>query len=415
MDSLRKPPLDRSLYPILQRKMGPHADQPLVYLDSAATSLVSTAVTDAYAAFLHTHCANIHRGAHQLAEEATDAYEQAREHLAAFFAVDNPERVVITHGATEALNLAALGWANHHLQPGDIVAIAEDNHHSNIIPWLTVAKRRGAEVLWIPLTEDGLLDYSVWTSIVECGPTVVALCQQSNVLGFTQLHLERIAKEAHEAGAVVVLDGAQAAGHQPTSPTSLHADFYACSAHKMGGLTGVGALLCSDRIFDDIVPVYGGGGMAASVTRNGWEPMDGVNALEPGTPPIAATVAWTCALRELETAGLSTLADHSSWLAQHTRAELAAIDGIKVLGGNMPARFQSLVSFTVAGMHPHDVGQALSDQGIMVRVGHHCARPLHKALDTKASVRASFGGYSTAEDAGTLVSAVAKLAQQKER
>lgn len=415
MDNLRKPPLDRSLYPILQRKMGPHADQPLVYLDSAATSLVSTAVTDTYAAFLHTHCANIHRGAHQLAEEATDAYEQAREHLATFFAVDNPERVVITHGATEALNLAALGWADHHLQPGDIVAIAEDNHHANIIPWLIVAKRVGAEVLWIPLTNDGLLNYDAWRDIVKRHPRVVALCQQSNVLGFNQLHIQQIAADAYEAGAVIALDGAQAAGHQPCMPAEFHADFYACSAHKMGGLTGVGALLCSDRVFDGMVPVYGGGGMAASVTRNGWEPMDGVNALEPGTPPIAAAVAWTCALRELETAGLSALADHSSWLAQRTRAELAAIDGVKVLGGNVPARFQSLVSFTVAGMHPHDVGQALSDQGIMVRVGHHCARPLHKALDTKASIRASFGGYSTTEDADALVSAVAKLAQQKER
>lgn len=411
----KRTPLDREHYPILKRNVGVNADQPLVYLDSAATALTSTTVTDAYAAFLHTHCANIHRGAHQLAEEATDAYENARERLAAFFSVDNPERVIFTHGATEALNMAALGWAEHHVHPGDVIAIAEDNHHSNIIPWLTVAQRTGAEVLWIPLTEDGLLDYGAWSSILDCRPRVVALCQQSNVLGFSQLHLTRIAADAHEAGVVVALDGAQAAGYRPGGLTELFADFYACSAHKTGGLTGVGALICSQRVCNELVPVYTGGGMAASVTKDSWEPMEGVQALEAGTPPIAAAVAWSAALNALIETGVTTIADHTSWLAQRARAELGAIEGVQVLGGTVPARFQSLVSFTVDGIHPHDVGQALSDKGIMVRVGHHCARPLHKALGVKASVRASFGGYSTPEDVDALVSAVAAIAAQTHR
>lgn len=410
----KRTPLDREHYPILKRSVGVHADRPLVYLDSAATALTSTTVTDSYVRFLHTNCANIHRGAHQLAEEATDAYECTREKLATFFGMDNPEHVVMTHGATEALNLAAFGWAEHHLQPGDVIAIAEDNHHSNIIPWLMIAKRTGAEVLWIPLTPDGVLDYGIWTSILTCKPQIVALCQQSNVLGFAQLHLERIAADARDAGAVVVVDGAQAAGHKPCSMANLPADFYACSAHKMGGLTGVGALLCSERVFDSLEPVYGGGGMAASVTRDSWEAVDGVTALEAGTPPIAAAVAWAAALDELQAAGLRTIADHTSWLAQRARAGLCSLEGVTVLGSPVPARFQSLISFTIEGMHPHDVGQALSDAGIMVRVGHHCARPLHKALGLKASVRASFSGYSTAEDVDALVTAVAILAERKE-
>lgn len=403
-------PLDRAGYPILERRVGRDGDRPLVYLDSAATALVPRAVTDAYAGFLHESCANIHRGAHTLAEEATDAYECAREAVARFFGVADADRVVFTHGATESLNLAALGWADAHLGPGDVVAVAEDNHHANIVPWQMLAARRGAEVAWIPVGADGLLDLRAWCAIAERGPRLVALSQQSNVLGFAQPDLGRIVEDARAAGALVALDGAQAAGHGPVAADSLGADFYAMSAHKMGGPTGIGALVLSERAAAQMAPVSGGGGMMARVDRAGFEAAPLPAALEAGTPPIAAAVAWGAALEELEAAGLEAVAAHTRALAERARRGLAALPGVAVLGGAAPGSFQALVSFTVEGAHPHDMGQALDGAGIMVRAGHHCAKPLHAALGARASVRASFAGYNTAAEADALVAAVAEIA-----
>ncbi len=405
-----RPPLDRAQYPILERRVGRDGDRPLVYLDSAATALVSQAVIDAQVRFLQTSCANIHRGAHQLAEEATDAFECAREQLATFFGVAEPECVVLTHGATESMNMAARGWAEDALREGDLIVIAADNHHSNIVPWQMLAERKGLSVAWIPVTEAGLLDEGAWASLAERRPKLVALCQQSNVLGFRQPALARIVAEAQQAGAVVVMDGAQAAGHEPVSLVELGADFYAISAHKMGGLTGVGALLCSPRMIESLRPVYGGGGMAAHVDAGGWRPVPGPEALEAGTPAIAAAVAWSAALDHLETAGLQAIAAHTRALAERARLGLSALPEVTVLGHRVPRPFESLVSFTVDGVHPHDAGQALNAAGVMVRVGHHCARPVHQACGARASVRASFAGYSTEEEVDALVEAVAKVA-----
>jgi cysteine desulfurase/selenocysteine lyase len=371
--------------------------------------LVSTAVIDAQTRFLQTSCANIHRGAHQLAEEATDAFEDAREKIASFFGVAHPDRVILTHGATESLNVVARGWAEYALQKGDLVVVAADNHHSNIVPWHMLAERKGLSLAFLPLTREGLLDEAVWKSLVAREPKVVALCQQSNVLGFRQPSLARIAAEAQEAGAVVVLDGAQAAGHELVNFDELSADFYAFSAHKMGGMTGVGALLCSPRVRENLHPVYGGGGMAARVSEEGWQAVPGPEALEAGTPPIAATVAWSAALDQLQEAGLSAVAAHTRNLAERARNLLSSLPGVTVLGGQVPLPFESLVSFTVEEIHPHDVGQSLSLAGVMVRAGYHCARPVHEALGARASVRASFAGYSTQEEVDALVNAVALL------
>lgn len=402
----RKTPLDRGRYPILKRKVGAGGAHPLVYLDSAATSLVSERVTGACASFLRTSCANIHRGAHTLAEEATDAYEGARERLARFFGVEDADRLVFTRGATESLNLAALGWADRRLRPGDVVAVAENNHHANIVPWQMLAERREVRIEWIPVSREGLLDYGAWRRIAEARPRLVALCQQSNVLGAPQPDGLRIAREAQEIGAVVALDGAQAAGHGPVSVDGLPCDFYSCSAHKMGGLTGIGALMLSERAAAEISPVYGGGGMISRVERAGYEPAPLPAAMEAGTPPIAAAVAWAAAVDELEEAGLAAIAAHTSRLAERARHALAALPGVTVLGNGMSGSFSSLASFTVEGTHPHDVSQILDDAGVMVRAGHHCAQPLHQALDARASVRASFAGYSTEEDVDALVDAL---------
>lgn len=407
-------PLDRAQYPIIERRVGRDGTCPLVYLDSAATALVPDSVIEAHGRFLRTSCANIHRGAHRLAEEATDAFESAREHVAAFFGVDEPEHVVLTHGATESLNLAALGWAAHHLVPGDLAVVAADNHHSNLVSWQMLAERQGLCLAWLPLTPEGLLDEEAWASLAEQEPKLVALCQQSNVLGFRQPALARIATEARAAGAMVVMDGAQAAGHEPVDFAALGADFYAVSAHKMGGLTGVGALLCSPRAFAGLQPVYGGGGMAARVGADGWRAVPGPEAYEAGTPPIAAAAAWSAALDSLEAAGLEAVAAHTCALAERARRALGALPGVTVLGQEVEAPFESLVSFAIAGVHPHDVGQALDGWGIMARAGHHCARPVHDALGARASVRASFAGYSTREEVDALVEAVERLAVARE-
>lgn len=402
-------PLDRSRYPILERKVGSDGARPLVYLDSAASSLVSASVTDACTAFLHTSCANIHRGAHTLAEEATDDFEGARERLARFFGVEDADRFVFTHGATESLNMAALGWGARSLSPGDVVAVVEDNHHANIVPWQMLAERRGVRIEWIPVNSAGLLDYGAWCRIADARPRLVALCQQSNVLGAPQPDVLRIAREAQSLGAMVALDGAQAAGHGPVAVDELPCDFYSCSAHKMGGLTGVGALILSERAAAETQPVLGGGGMISRVERAGFQSAPMPAALEAGTPPIAGAVAWAAAADELESAGLDALATHTSRLAERARRALAALPGVTVLGNDMPAPFASLVSFTVAEMHPHDVSQVLDDAGVMVRAGHHCAQPLHRALGVRASLRASFAGYSTEEDVEALVDALSRI------
>lgn len=405
-------PLDRAQFPVLERRIGRDGDRPLVYLDSAATSLVPLRVTEAVTRFLHTSCANIHRGAHTLAEEATDAYECAREHLAAHLGVDDPARVVFTHGATESLNLAALGWAEHALGPGDVVAVAEDNHHANIVCWQMLAERRGVEIAWIPVDADGRLDYGAWCRIAERGPKLAALAQQSNVVGWEQPDLARILDDARLAGAFTALDGAQAVAHGPVDLAALPVDFYALSAHKMMGLTGIGALACSPRAFERMRPVFGGGGMVAQVDACGYVPAPGPQGFEAGTPAIAAAVAWDEALRMLEEAGMERVRRHVAALASRAQRGLSELPGVRVLGGPTPAS-ASLVSFTVDDVHPHDASAALDAEGVLVRAGHHCAKPLHAALGARASVRASFAGYSNGEDVDALLSAVARLVERR--
>ena len=372
------PPIDRAQFPMLERRIGRDGDRPLVYLDSAATSLVPLRVTDAVTRFLHTSCANIHRGAHVLAEEATDAYECARERLAA------------------------------------CLAVAEDNHHANIVCWQMLAERRGVELAWIPLGSDGRLDCAAWERIAERGPKLVALAQQSNVVGWEQPDLPRILDDARRAGAFTALDGAQAVGHEAVNLAALPVDFYALSAHKMMGLTGIGALACSPRAFEGMRPALGGGGMVARVDRQGYAPAPGPQGFEAGTPAIAAAVAWDEALRMWEEAGMEAVRRHVTALAARAQRGLAALPGVRVLGGaELPAT--SLVSFTVEGVHPHDASAILDAEGVLVRAGHHCAKPLHAALGARASVRASFAGYSSDEDVNALLRAAALLVEQGER
>lgn len=408
-------PLDRDGFPILQRLVGCDGMRPLIYLDSAATALVPERVIGAVERYLRTSCANIHRGAHRLAEESTDAYECAREHVASFFGADDPVRVLFAQNATDALNLAAFGWGTQVLEQGDVVAVAEDNHHANIVCWQMLSERLGVEVAWIPVDANGLLDFAAWGRIAERGPRLVALSAQSNVLGFAQPDLALVMQEAKRVGALVALDGAQAAGHGDVvdfdrSP----ADFYAVSAHKMMGLGGMGALVCSGEALERMAPVRGGGGMIERVDRDGFAPAPRPALFEAGTSAIAAAVAWDEALKLTEEAGIEAVRAHAASLATDAARRLAEIPGVRLAGDEGVTR-ASLVSFSIEGVHPHDASRMLDDEGIEVRAGHHCAQPLHRALGMPASVRASFAGYSTIDEVDALVAAVGRMAERGSR
>lgn len=384
----------------------------LVYLDSAASSLVPNRVLKAVEQYYHTSCSNIHRGAHVLAEESTDIYEDTREHCARFLGVSNAEQVIYTHGSTESLNMIARCWAQHALSAGDTIVLAEDNHHANIVPWQMLSEEFGFKLRWIPLTAEGLLNYEEWLCILDQKPKLVALTQCSNVLGYEQPTLIRIIEDAKRVGARVALDGAQSVGHTPLLFSELSADFLVFSTHKMMGLTGLGVLVCSPEAQEEMIPHYGGGGMIERVEREGFLPSSSPSNLEAGTPAIAAVVALAEVLDLLEEVGLEALASHTKSLCNVLIEGLTSLQGVTILGSPELQR-NALASFVLEGVHPHDVSQLLSDKGIAVRAGHHCAMPLHRALKVPASTRASFGGYSSSADVQDLLDAVSAIVHNR--
>ena len=401
----------RDEFPLLARPVGRDGQQ-LVYLDSAASSLVPDRVLEAVRHYYHTSCSNIHRGAHRLAEESTDAFERARENVAAFLGIRNEKQVVFTHGSTESLNMASRCWAACALRPGDTVVVAEDNHHANIICWHMVAQEYGFKLEWIPLGRDSFLDYAHWCRLLELKPKLVALVHHSNVLGYEQPFLRHIINDARQAGVKVVLDAAQSVGHIPLSFPDLSVDFLAFSAHKVMGLTGLGVLACSLEVLEDMRPVYGGGGMLERVDRKGFLPHQAPFAFEAGTPSIVAAIACAEALSMIEEAGLDAVAHHTESLCAMIGEGLASHACITVLGDTALKR-NSLIAFTIEGVHPHDASQMLSDCGIAVRAGHHCAMPLHKALQVPASIRVSVAGYSNSTDVEGFLNALATIIEKR--
>ncbi|MCL1799085.1 MAG: cysteine desulfurase [Eggerthellaceae bacterium] len=397
-------------FPILDREVG-RAGQRLTYLDSAASSLVPERVLRRVVEYYRSSCSNIHRGAHLLAEESTGSFEDARSHIASFLHVGSAEQVIFTHGATESLNMVARCWAAHALKPGDTVLVAEDNHHANIVCWHMLARENGLKVGWIPLGTDGILDQTEWLRLLEARPKLVALTHLSNVLGYEQPGLGQLISDARAAGARVALDAAQSVGHMPVDFQGLAVDFLAFSAHKAMGLGGFGVLACSPGARGEMEPAYGGGGMVERVGREGFLPADAPRCFEAGTPAIAAAVACSEALALVGELGLGLLARHTEALCTKLVKGLAHNPRIAVLGAHGLKR-NSIVSFTVEGIHPHDISQRLSDHyGIAVRAGHHCAMPLHAALRTPASVRASVAGYSEGRDIQALLDALAEVTE----
>ncbi len=398
----------RADFPILSRKVNGH---PLVYLDNAATTQKPQAVIDALSGYYSTHNANVHRGIHTLAEEATAAYEATRDEVARWVGGVKREQIVFTRGATESINLVASSWGEKNLHKGDGILLTQMEHHANLVPWLQVARKTGAEIAYIPITPEGLLDLGVLDSLLADGRVrLVALTHVSNVLGTVNPVAEIVGK-ARKHGAVTLVDGAQAVPHQDVDIPEIGADFYVFSAHKMLGPTGVGVLYGRERLLDEMEPYQTGGEMIRLVTYEEATWDDLPHKFEAGTPNIAGVAAFAAALRYLRALGMDAVRAHERKLTAKLLAELDTLPWVTVFGPKNPDVHAGVVSFEVEGVHPHDLAQFLDSVGVAIRAGHHCAQPLTRLLGRTATARASIYIYNTTEDIERLVEAVQQAKQ----
>jgi cysteine desulfurase/selenocysteine lyase len=383
----------------------------LVYLDSGATSQKPQVVIDAEVDFYRLHNAAVHRGAHQLAEEATDIYEGARATVASFIGADENE-IIFTKSATESLNLVAYAMGNarsgnrFHLQEGDSIVVTEMEHHANLIPWQQLAARTGASLSWFSVTAEGRLDLSAINTLITEKTKVVALTHQSNVLG-TINPLEEIIARAHAVGAVVVLDACQSVPHMSIDVKTLGVDFLTFSGHKALGPTGVGVLWGRAELLEELPPFLTGGSMIETVTMTDatWAPAP--RKFEAGVPNMAQAAGLAAALKYLTAIGMDTVHAHENELTSYLLDCLATVPNLSIIGPTSTQSRGSSVSFTFGDIHPHDLGQYLDSQGIAVRTGHHCAWPLNRAMGVSATTRASLYLYNTKDDIDDLVTGIA--------
>jgi len=392
----------RKDFPILGREVRPGI--PLVYLDSAATTQKPLAVLQAMDGFYWNNNANIHRGVHTLAEEATALYEQARQRVVDFIHATLASEIVFTRNTTESINLVTYTWARANLKSGDMVILTEMEHHSNLVPWQQLAAERGVTLEFIPVTGEGLLDLDVYRLLLARTPKLVAFSGMSNVLGTINPAAE-IIRLAHEAGALTLVDGAQSVPHLPVDVQALDADFLVFSAHKMLGPTGIGVLYAKAKLLAAMPPFLGGGDMIKAVHLRSFSPNDIPHKFEAGTPAIAEAVGFGAALEYLTEVGMDAVAAHENTMIAYALDRLEEIPGVRVLG---PAADQKggVAAFTLEGVHPHDVAQILDHYGVAVRAGHHCAQPLHEKFGIPATTRASFYIYSIREEVDKLVAGI---------
>ena len=395
-------------FPILKRQI--RGNNRLIYLDSGATSQKPNSVLDAERDFYVNHNAAVHRGAHQLAEEATELYEGAREKVATFIGA-HVDEVIFTKSATESINAIAYSLGNStpgskfHIKAGDRIVVSEMEHHANLIPWQELARRTGAELVWFKVTEEGRLDLSNIDELITSRTKVVALTHQSNVLG-TINPLDEITKKAHEVGALFVLDACQSVPHYRVDVKTLNVDFLAFSGHKMLGPTGVGILWGKKELLDEMPPFLTGGSMIETVTMESATYLDAPKRFEAGVPNMAQAVGLGAAVDYLNRVGLDAIHAHEVALTQNALEGLQTIQGLSVIGPKDLEMRGGVVSFAVEGIHPHDLGQALDQYGIAVRTGHHCAWPLMRRFKTVATTRASFYLYNGFDDISALVDGV---------
>lgn len=398
-------------FPILARTV--RNDRPLVYLDSAATSQKPRSVIDAESEFYAKHNAAVHRGAHLLAEEATDAFEGARSIVANFIGAKS-EEVIFTKSATESLNLLAYSFGNtvagsrFHLREGDVIVVSEAEHHANLIPWQELARRTGATLRWFGVSDDGRIDLSAIDSVIDEKTKIVAITHQSNVTGaVTPLH--SIVEAAHRNGALVILDACQSAPHFAVDVADLDVDFIAFSGHKMVGPTGVGILWGRRELLNEMPPFLYGGSMVTSVTMEAATYAAAPKRFEAGVPNMAQAVGLGAAIKYLQAIGMDEVHDHEIDLTGYAIDGITSIPGVTLIGPHDLTARGGVLSFTVAGIHPHDVGQGLDDLGIAVRTGHHCAWPLMKRMDVVATTRASLYLYNDRSDVDALVEGIEKV------
>jgi cysteine desulfurase/selenocysteine lyase len=388
----------RAEFPILHRQV--HG-LPLVYLDNAATTQKPKAVLTALQTYYTTCNANVHRGVHTLAEEATAAYEACRSRVARFLNASDERGVVIVRNATEALNLVARSWGST-LAPGDEVLLSEMEHHSNLVPWILLARERAVVLRHLPITDSGELDLSALSSLLSPRTRIVALTAMSNVLG-TITPIAEIAQAAHRVGAVMVVDGAQSVPHMPVDFQALGVDFLAFSAHKAYGPTGVGFLVAKPELLERMEPVSGGGEMIRVVHLDSATWNDIPHKFEAGTPNIADAAAFPAALDLLEELGMGAVRAHERELVGYALERLLSLGWLEIHGPLDPERRGGLVSFVDPDIHPHDLAQVLDGRGIAIRAGHHCAQPLMRRLGVVATARASFAVYNDRDEVDALV------------
>jgi cysteine desulfurase / selenocysteine lyase len=379
----------------------------VAYLDSGATSQTPIPVIEAMDAYYREYRASIHRGVYPLAALATEAYEAARDKVAAF-AGSAPGETVFTRNATEAINLVAYSWGSANVRAGDVVVVTEMEHHSNLVPWQMLCERTGAELAYVPIDDDGLLIEPELDALLERGPKLVAVAHVSNVLGTVNPIAEIVAR-AHAAGAVVVVDGAQAAPHLPLDVHELGADFYAWTGHKAYGPTGIGVLHGRRALLETMPPFLGGGHMIARVERFESRYAEPPARFEAGTSPIAEAVGLGVAVEYLERIGMPAVWEHSRDVVGYAVEQLRGVDGLEIHGPSDLSHRGSAISFALDGIHPHDVAEILGREGVCVRAGHHCAQVLMGRLGVAATTRASFAVHSTHDDVDRLIAGLAKV------
>lgn len=375
----------------------------LAYLDNAATTQKPREVLEAMTTYYTSQNANVHRGVHLLSERATLAFEQAREHVAAFFGAARSHEIVFTRNATESVNLVAASWGGANLKPGDEVLISAMEHHSNIVPWQLVCERTGASLKVIPIDDRGVLDMEAFARLLSPRTKMVAVTHLSNALG-TINPVAEITRAAHAAGAVVLVDGAQAAYHLPVDVQALGVDFYVATGHKLYGPTGMGVLYGREARLDAMPPYQGGGDMIASVTfeKSTWNALP--YKFEAGTPHIEGAVALGTAVRFIRRVGFDWIAAHERDLLDYATEAVAAVPGVRLVG-TAPDK-ASILSFVMDDVHPHDIGTVVDRAGVAIRTGHHCAQPVMARFGVPATARASFAMYNTREDVDQLVAAL---------
>ncbi|MDQ3005365.1 MAG: cysteine desulfurase [Chloroflexota bacterium] len=395
----------RKDFPILQRETQPGTR--LIYLDSTATSQKPLAVLNAMENYYRSSNANIHRGVHTLAEEATTLYEQAREKIAKFINAPSARQIIYTRNTTESINLVAYAWARTNLKTGDLVILTEMEHHSNLVPWQMLQAERGIELDFIPVSEDGLLDLEAYKALLSRSPKLISFTHMSNVLG-TINPAGEIIRLAHAAGALTLVDAAQSVPHLKVDVQALDADFLAFSAHKMCGPTGIGALYGKAELLESMPPFLGGGDMIKEVHLHSFRANTLPHKFEAGTPAIAEAVGFGAAVDYLTSLGMDNISAHEHEITEYALEKLEEVPGLKLFGPSA-AKKGGVAAFTFAGIHPHDIAQILDRDGIAIRAGHHCAQPLHEKFGIPATSRASFYLYNTKGEVDMLVNGIYKV------